>query len=314
MGAGVLLFKLVLPSGVVKATSGDPAWLSVARTRLPFRNAVHSKPACLARTSAGMFLQLGVAATFTELPAMLLIIAPHRTLRTVGAALQALLTIIATGNHFLQLLDDCAVCRCWTMNFCARLTLRRRVHLFCRQQHRSRYRYGAKATAAVVVRTILFGGVCPGCRKRTDVHVLSSADHSWLPVSIALSFDAHNCALISRLAPCGRVPCSGNVVRCCAEVMIAVTAIVRAKSLVRRVLVVRFVAVWAVCSRWCGPCGAVTAYYGLKLHGIYGALSRQVRTAQHATLDTTSTVATVRDKSQIHNSINGVVGQVCSGR
>lgn len=107
--ARLLLFKLMLLSGVVKLDAGCPTWLNLTATTYHFATQCIPTPLARIAHEVPLFLhKFFVASTlFLEGPAAFVLVVPHAGLRAVGAWAQVFLqcTIIATGNYnFFNLL------------------------------------------------------------------------------------------------------------------------------------------------------------------------------------------------------------------
>jgi hypothetical protein len=114
----LILFKLMLMSGVVKLTAGCDTWNSL--TALSYHFATQCLPTPLAWIAHGLpgeLLRVSVAATLViEIPLTLLLIVPHYRVRRVGVVLQVVLqvSIILTGNYnFFNLLTMLLCMKCW---------------------------------------------------------------------------------------------------------------------------------------------------------------------------------------------------------
>ena len=115
----LVLFKLMLMSGVVKLTAGCETWNGL--TALSYHFATQCLPTPLAWWAHQIpeeVLRWGVAGTLLiEIPWTLLLVVPSVRIRRIGAALQALLqvSIIITGNYnFFNLLTIALCIPCWT--------------------------------------------------------------------------------------------------------------------------------------------------------------------------------------------------------
>jgi hypothetical protein len=100
----VLLFKLMLMSGVVKIQSSCPTWLQL--TALEYHYATQPLPSSLAYAALNHlnpFVQrVSVALTLLfEIPASILLLAPSVSVRQLGAKIQILLQVLiaATGSY-----------------------------------------------------------------------------------------------------------------------------------------------------------------------------------------------------------------------
>jgi len=115
----LLAFKLMLMSGAVKIQSGCPTWHQL--TALDYHWATQPLPTPLAwfarRYTSSAVRKLGVALTLAlEGPGTLLLIAPFRACRHVGATAQIVLqvAIAATGNYtFFNLLTVALMVACY---------------------------------------------------------------------------------------------------------------------------------------------------------------------------------------------------------
>ena len=115
----LLAFKLMLMSGAVKIQSGCPTWHRL--TALDYHWATQPLPTPLAwfarRYTSSAVRKLGVALTLSlEGPGTLMLIAPFRVCRHIGATAQILLqvAIAATGNYtFFNLLTVALMAACY---------------------------------------------------------------------------------------------------------------------------------------------------------------------------------------------------------
>ena len=103
-----LLFRLMLMSGVVKLTSGDPSWLNLTALQYHFETQpLPTPPAWLANQCPSWFLAFSTAVMFSiELGAPFVLFGPRRIRLTGVVALISLQVLIAfTGNYcFFNLL------------------------------------------------------------------------------------------------------------------------------------------------------------------------------------------------------------------
>ena len=99
----IILFKLMLMSGVVKLQANCPTWNTL--TALEYHFATQCLPGPLAwlfHNFHPFLLRISVSFTFLiEIPAAFLLIAPFASMRRIGVGLQILLQgmIILTGNY-----------------------------------------------------------------------------------------------------------------------------------------------------------------------------------------------------------------------
>ena len=115
----LLAFKLMLMSGAVKIQSGCPTWHRL--TALDYHWATQPLPTPLAwfarRYTSSAVRKLGVALTLSlEGPGTLMLIAPFRACRHIGATAQIMLqvAIAATGNYtFFNLLTVALMAACY---------------------------------------------------------------------------------------------------------------------------------------------------------------------------------------------------------
>lgn len=115
----LLAFKLMLMSGAVKIQSGCPTWHGL--TALDYHWATQPLPTPLAwfarRYTSSTVRKLGVALTLAlEGPGTLMLIAPFRACRHIGATAQIMLqvAIAATGNYtFFNLLTVALMAACY---------------------------------------------------------------------------------------------------------------------------------------------------------------------------------------------------------